>query len=79
MSRLLFLAAIIVAVYLVLKSYRGNRPADRMPEQAEDMVRCAHCGVHIPGSESLAGHGKHFCCDAHRRAYQPPSRSSNAG
>ncbi len=79
MSRLLFFAAFIAVVYLVLKSFRG-RPAVRgTPEREEDMVRCAHCGVHLPRSESLTAEGKHYCSEAHRSASQPPSNGRDAG
>jgi uncharacterized protein len=33
---------------------------------AEEMVTCAHCGVHLPRSESLAARGLHYCSVAHR-------------
>jgi uncharacterized protein len=33
------------------------------------MVRCAHCGVHLPQSEALLDDGQHsFCSAAHRGA-----------
>lgn len=39
--------------------------------QAQDIVPCAHCGVHLPRSEALAGpehgRGQLFCCTEHRR------------
>jgi uncharacterized protein len=35
---------------------------------AEDMVRCAHCGVHLPAGESVRAGDAHFCCVAHRDA-----------
>jgi uncharacterized protein len=79
MSRLLFFAALVAAVYLLLKSYRGRGAEKETRGQAEDMVRCVYCGVHIPKSESIMADGKYYCCDAHRRAYQPPSRGPDAG
>jgi uncharacterized protein len=31
------------------------------------MVSCAHCGIHLPISESVQGTGAlHFCSDEHR-------------
>ena len=34
---------------------------------AEAMVKCAQCGVHLPISEALLGSGNQFfCSDAHR-------------
>ncbi|TXT24183.1 MAG: hypothetical protein FD134_1697 [Gallionellaceae bacterium] len=73
MSRLLLLVVIAVAVYWLLKSYRRkirkeSEPEGNAPGQAEDMVRCAHCGVHLPKRESVAAEGKFYCSDAHRRA-----------
>ena len=32
------------------------------------MVVCAHCGVHLPKSDSIAGDGKSYCSEAHRQA-----------
>jgi len=70
MSRLLFLAVIIAVVYWLLKSYRKRLPKDEGASgQAEDMVRCVHCGVHLPKRESILADGKHYCSEAHRRAH----------
>ncbi|MDD2916065.1 MAG: PP0621 family protein [Gallionella sp.] len=65
MSRLLLLIAIAVVIYLLVRSYRRNKP--RQDEKiAEDMVRCAHCGVHLPKGESIQANGDFFCSAAHR-------------
>jgi uncharacterized protein len=33
----------------------------------ENMVACAHCGVHLPQSEAVRGEASlHYCSDAHR-------------
>ncbi|MHB1238403.1 MAG: PP0621 family protein [Gallionella sp.] len=69
MSRLLMLIAIAVVVYLLLKSYRKSSPAQDHPG-AEDMVRCAHCGIHIPKSESINAGGNYFCGTEHLDAYR---------
>jgi uncharacterized protein len=31
-----------------------------------DMVACAHCGVHLPMAESIAGHSGSYCSSNHR-------------
>jgi uncharacterized protein len=37
--------------------------------QVEAMLRCAHCGVHLPQSEALLNdQGQPFCSAAHRQA-----------
>jgi uncharacterized protein len=69
MSRLLMLIAIAVVVYLLLKSYRKNLPRQDNAV-AEDMVRCAHCGVHLPKGESVQADGHSFCGAEHRDAYR---------
>ncbi len=44
----------------------------------EDMVRCVHCGVHLPRSESILSGGKFYCSEAHRQAHQAPPADRNA-
>lgn len=79
MGRLLFLAAIVIVVYLLIKSFRGRMVKSAPPAGVEDMVRCAHCGVHLPKSESFLADGKYYCSDAHRLAHQAPPRNPNVG
>ncbi|MBN9696792.1 MAG: hypothetical protein J0L85_13445 [Zoogloea sp.] len=40
---------------------RGAEPA------FEQMVACAHCGLHVPESEGVKGGGQFYCSDEHRR------------
>ncbi len=68
MSRLFFLLAVVAVVYLLLRTYRKQPPHNN--SSAEDMVRCAQCGVHLPRSEALMAGGNFYCCDAHRQAHQ---------
>jgi len=68
MSRLFLLIAIAAVVYLLIKSYRRNAPPQDK-SVAEDMVRCAHCGVHLPKSESILAGGQYFCSAEHRDAH----------
>lgn len=48
----------------------ANKPAPKgSTAPTENMLACAHCGVHLPASEALrdaAGHP--YCCAAHRKA-----------
>lgn len=73
MSRLLFLLVIFFVIYWLLKSYRSQLGKDRSAADAatpaEDMVCCAHCGVHLPKHESTMAGGKYFCCEAHHRTH----------
>jgi uncharacterized protein len=69
MSRLFLLIAIAAAVYLLVKSYRKSS-TPQVQSDAEDMVRCAHCGVHFPKSEGIMAGGRYFCGVEHRDAYR---------
>jgi len=43
-------------------------PAMRPDPPAEKMVVCAHCGLLLPESDSLAVGADFYCCEAHRQA-----------
>ncbi len=68
MSRLIFILTIVAVVYWLLKSYNKQPPPKTETKVSEDMVRCSHCGVHLPKSESILAGGEFFCSEAHRRA-----------
>ncbi|MBP6896438.1 MAG: hypothetical protein KBC94_18670 [Pseudacidovorax sp.] len=44
------------------------RPAVRGPQQ---MVRCAHCGLHLPAADAVSGRHGTYCSDRHRNAAEP--------
>ena len=45
-------------------------PGRASPPQAtpSTMVRCAHCGVHLPQAEAIAAGTLHYCSPQHRQA-----------
>ncbi|OZI66541.1 PP0621 family protein [Bordetella genomosp. 11] len=45
---------------------RGRAPAGRTVP-AEQMVRCAHCGIHLPRSEATLIGGRTWCSHEHAR------------
>lgn len=70
MKVLLILAVVLIGVWL-LRNRQGpsasgstNRPVEPKPQ---DMVRCRHCGMHIPGNEAIAGKQGSYCCAEHQR------------
>lgn len=73
MLKLLFFALVVYVLWRVMfgrprTGYSG--PGMRIPPgggAAEDMVRCAQCGVHLPRSESLTRGGDFFCSAEHMR------------
>lgn len=70
MAKLLFIVIGLFIAYAILKSYKKkvDRRGDS-PTGAEDMVRCAQCGVHLPRSESLTTGNVYYCSAEHRRAH----------
>ena len=60
MKLLVLLLVIPAAVWLWQRGRRAERKA--LP-----MVRCHHCGVHLPGSDAVNGRDGAYCSVAHRR------------
>ncbi|MGH8711516.1 MAG: PP0621 family protein [Burkholderiales bacterium] len=71
MSKLLLVIIAALLVYWVLRSYRKGllKPQQHRDAAGEDMVRCMHCGVNLPKSESFTIQGDFFCSQEHQRAY----------
>ena len=76
MKVLVVLLALLLLGWLLFGSQRrrgreGRRESPHTPQagaQAEDMLACAHCGVHLPASLALRAQGHSFCSAAHRDA-----------
>lgn len=69
MTKYLLLAAFAwLAWSLWRKPRKRGSDARQVAERGvEQMVVCAHCGVHQPLSESLQVGEHYYCCAAHRR------------
>ena len=72
MWRLIFLGLIIWLVIYLFKQYlrqshttQSNTAKTADKENAEDMVKCAACAVHLPRSEALLINDSFYCCKAH--------------
>lgn len=74
MAKILLIAIAFAAVFWLLRNHRRRadrnvqRPADT---QAEDMVDCAHCGVHLPRGEGIMSGSRYFCSKEHEQAFCP--------
>ena len=78
MKILLFLVVVFVLLWLLRGATSRRRGSAAPPPQApQEMIACAHCGVHLPRDEALPGRGGVFCGEAHRAAYEQahPDRS----
>jgi uncharacterized protein len=68
MGRLLVLILLVVlAVWLVRKALRGPAEVQKRSDIQGDLVRCAHCGVHLPRSEARMEEGALYCSEEHAR------------
>jgi len=73
----LFWIGLFFAIYWFLRnkkirnSSNSSTPETRRPREPEQMVTCAHCGVHLPISESITAKGLHFCSTNHQQAANP--------
>ena len=70
--------AVVVGLVLWFSLRRGHRAPPprrgrRLPPP-QQMVRCAHCGVHLPAADALAEGQLHYCSPAHRALGARPPR-----
>lgn len=75
MKYLLVLAVVFVAIYFWRKGrreeLRSRPPPPRTPPAVgapKTMVRCAHCGLHLPLTDAISGPDGVYCSVAHRQA-----------
>jgi uncharacterized protein len=70
LGKLILIVLAFALAWWVLRNYRRSMAREEPPAgAAEDMVRCAHCGVHLPRSESHPGGGSFFCSEEHLRLH----------
>jgi len=65
----LFLIALLFVVLWALRRVQATRTKNQAPpasRASERMVKCAHCGVNQPVSESVLTNGRYYCSIAHR-------------
>ena len=75
MKFLLFLAIVLLGVWLWRSGRRGHTPSQTdtsaPPPGPQDMVRCTRCGVHLPHNEAVVGRIGLYCGDEHRQQAEP--------
>ena len=74
MKYLLVLVVIAIGVWMLSKRLRGPAPKPPRPSagparapQPAEMLRCAHCGLHLPAADALREGTLAYCDEAHRR------------
>jgi uncharacterized protein len=76
MFRLLFwIALITAAIWLWRRLKPAARPAPTPPHENSPalMVRCAHCGVHVPQQQALSENQQWYCSQPHLQQGPRPS------
>ncbi|WP_428505316.1 PP0621 family protein [Roseateles sp.] len=71
----LILIGLLALLFFVLGFKRARPPQPPVAGKArdsapQDMLSCAHCGLHLPRDEALPGQGGVFCSAAHRASYE---------
>jgi uncharacterized protein len=72
MRLIVLVVLVVIAVWLVRRALRASalRKSHRQGEpqvKPGDLVRCAHCGVHLPRGEARQAEGALFCSEEHAR------------
>lgn len=74
MKYLLVLLVVGIGLWMLLRPRARSgdtapRQRRRRGDEAETMVECAHCGLHVPHRDAVVdAAGRPFCTDAHRLA-----------
>jgi uncharacterized protein len=72
LARLIIVAAVVwLAIYALRRilHYLTLPKKTPAPGAAKNMVRCAHCGLHLPESEAISDGRQYFCSQEHRRQH----------
>jgi uncharacterized protein len=67
---LLILVTVLVGIWLWrnrLDSRASGSTHRTVEPKQQDMVRCRHCDMHIPGNEAITGKHGSYCCAEHLR------------
>jgi len=72
---ILLVLSVIALVWLLRRAFSttGNRQKagrasnDGAQTRVDELVRCAHCGVHLPRIDAQTQDGRYFCSREHAR------------
>jgi uncharacterized protein len=68
MRLIVLIALVVLAVWLIRRALRRPGSETTTPQVKEtDLVRCAHCGMHLPRAEARQTDGLLYCSEEHAR------------
>ena len=74
MAKILLIVVAFAAAFWLLRRHRRRVREETTPPPAssgaEDMVRCARCGIHLPRGDSIVSQQLFFCSDDHEREHR---------
>ena len=70
--RILLIALIAWLLLRMLRNWADKKTLSRQNrgEELETMVRCQHCGLHVPKHEALESDNKYYCSREHLRLHR---------
>lgn len=76
MFRMLFILVLLLVGFLLLKSWQRkqklkqhHKTTSGRTDKNTRMLRCQHCGLHVPEQEAFSQGGKHFCSLEHMQQH----------
>ena len=68
--KLLFIIFVFAWLIMLWRKRRVDHLAahtpSKAPPQPQIMQACAHCGMHLPSADTVAGRNGVYCCVAHQ-------------
>lgn len=74
MIKILLIVAVFAVVYFIMRGYARSlaaKPPADSPGREDVMVRCKHCGVHLPRGESVRAGADFYCSEEHQKLHGP--------
>ena len=65
LSRLLIVIILVFAGFWLWRRLTRKRDDGKAQHTTLPMVRCVHCGVHVPQEQALQAEGRWYCSRAH--------------
>jgi len=74
MGRTILIIAAVAVIFLILKQMLSQRKTGKPTQKPVDfdaMVRCEHCGTHVPRAQAISRGEEYYCSVAHLSADHP--------